>query len=175
MATRSNPRSPRTSVSSRGVNVVIGSAKAGASWMALVAATTAGLSALHRVRAEVSVGAPELPSVVAEGYRLVVQSYAADSVVDGVPPLHARPLASAQRSVTAGELLDGVAVDVVSVGDEDRKELPVIVAWVEQGAPNLEFDGWRARPSDDAYVGVAESHTVDSKAHARLILKKRIG
>lgn len=173
MTRRHQRQAQKKSARGSGVQVALDSAKAGASWMALLAATTAGISTVHRVRAEVSVGLPELPGIVADGYRLVVQSYSADSVVDGIPPRHVRPLASAQRGVTAGELLQGVEVDVVSLGDDDEVP-PVIVAWVEHGAPNLEFDGWRARPSQDAYVGFAESHTIDSGAQARLILKKRV-
>jgi hypothetical protein len=32
---------------------------------------------------------------------------------------------------------------------------PVIVAWVERGKPDLEFDALEARPSNDAVYGVA--------------------
>lgn len=156
--------------SRRSLGVALGSAAAGASWMALVASTTVGMAELQRVRAEVSVGGHELSGSSPEEYRLVVHSYAADTLVDGVPAEHARPLASTQRSVTAAELARGIAVDVVGVGAEDGTSR-VVVAWVEPGAPNLEFDGRRARPSRDAYVGIAR--TEGERRAARLVLSRR--
>lgn len=135
--------------------------------MALVAATTIGLSAVQRVRAAVSVGSREsLPSVAGE-YRLIVQSYSARNVVDGRPLAHARPLASAQRSVTPEELARGVAVDVVDVG-EPANDSAVIVAWLERGSADLDFDARRARPGSDAYIGVAAAH----REEARVVLSK---
>src|SRR5689334_15412222 len=87
---------------SRAATVVASSAAVGASWMALVAATTIGLGHLDRVRAEVST---DKASLGVEGrYRLVVQSYARGSVPAGnLPSRGQKPLASAQRSVTAEE------------------------------------------------------------------------
>ncbi|MFZ5895914.1 MAG: hypothetical protein ACOY0T_32965 [Myxococcota bacterium] len=138
------------------------------SWMALVAATTIGLSAVQRVRAAVTVGSREsLPSVSGE-YRLIVQSYSASNVVDGRPLAHARPLASAQRSVTPEELARGVDVDVVDVG-EPANDSAVIVAWLERGSADLDFDGRRARPSSDAYIGVAAAH----REEARVVLSRK--
>lgn len=151
------------------VRVAVGSAAAGASWMALVAATTVGLATVQRVRAEVSVDAGAFPTELSDEYRLIVQSYSAGSLVDGVPVAHARPLASTQRSVTAEELSRGVAVDVVDVG-ERADDSAVIVAWIESGAPNLEFDGRRARPARGAPIGIAQS-AGDAQAHIVLSRK----
>lgn len=152
---------------SRAATVVASSAAVGASWMALVAATTMGLGQLERVRAEVSADSAALGQ--ADGrYRLVVQSYAQGSVAAGhVPGLRQRPLASAQRSVTAEELSRGVAVDVLRVGEAVDGQL--IVAWIERGEANLEFDGAEARPSADALYGVTQ-HDIGA---ARLVLKQR--
>lgn len=80
---------------------------------------------------------------------------------------HARPLASAQRSVTPEELARGVAVDVVDVG-EAANDSAVIVAWLERGSADLDFDARRARPSRDAYIGVAAAH----REEARVVLSK---
>ncbi|MGC4090740.1 MAG: hypothetical protein QM756_23280 [Polyangiaceae bacterium] len=136
--------------------------------MALVAATTIGLSGVQRVRAAVSVGSSEaLPAQRGE-YRLVVQSYSARNVVDGRPLAHARPLASAQRSVTAEELTHGVAVDVVDVS-EQAADSSVIVAWLEHGSAELDFDGRRARPGRDAYIGAAAA----SSDEARVVLSRK--
>lgn len=153
---------------SRAATVVASSAAAGASWMALVAATTIGLGHLDRVRAEVSADTGALSS---EGrYRLVVQSYSRDSVAAGhVPGLRQKPLASAQRSVTAEELSRGVAVDVLRVG-ESLDPSQIIVAWIEQGEANLEFDGAEARPSEAALYGASESRELGA---ARVVLKRR--
>ena len=154
---------------SRAATVVASSAAVGASWMALVAATTMGLGALDRVRAEVSADSATLGEGSAR-YRLVVQSYARDSVPAGMlPGARQKPLASAQRSVTAEELSKGVAVDVLRVG-EVAGPSAVIVAWVEQGEANLEFDGAEARPSESALYGASESRELGA---ARLVLKPR--
>lgn len=154
---------------SRAATVVASSAAVGASWMALVAATTMGLGHLDRVRAEVSADTAKL-GVGSGPYRLVVQSYPRESVsADTVPSKRQRPLASAQRSVTAEELSRGVAVDVLRVGEElDPSQ--IIVAWIEQGEANLEFDGAEARPGAHALYGASESRDVGS---ARVVLKSR--
>lgn len=144
----------------------VSGASAGASWMALVAATTVGLATVQRVRAEVSADAMAFPTELSDEYRLIVQSYSPGSLVDGVPLAHARPLASMQRSVTAEELSRGVAVDVVGVGE--RADDSVIVAWLERGAANLEFDGRRARPARGAPIGVAKTAGDTHPAHVVL-------
>lgn len=45
----------------------------------------------------------------------------------------------------------------------------IIVAWVEKGEANLEFDGAEARPDAAALIGASESR-LDS---ARVVLKPR--
>ncbi len=137
------------------------------SWMALVAATTIGLSAIARLRAEVSVRPSELGADTVGEYRLVVQAYSPSSMVGGVPASYARPLASAQRSVTPAELTEGVAVDVVEFGVE-ADESAVLVAWLERGTADLDFDGRRARPGRGAFVGAAAS----SNAQAQIVLQR---
>lgn len=177
MAIRRSPKAPGRAATRRGLGVAVSSAAAGASWIALVAATTVGLAELQRVRAEISVARHTLPTThVGAEYRLVVQSYSAENMVGGVPASHARPLASAQRSVTAEELSRGVAVDVVGVGSlgVSDSEAPVVVAWVERGAPNLEFDGRRARPGRDAFIGTAPTSRSEGAAQARIVLGPRL-
>jgi hypothetical protein len=142
------------------------------SWFALVAATTLGAGTVHHVRAAVSADTRTL--VASEvGYRLIVQSYAPESFGAGaLPTVHARPLASTQRAVTREELARGIAVDVVGVTTSDRA--PVIVAWVERGKPNLEFDALRARPSQDAVYGVALGED-DPESATPVVLSRRLG
>jgi hypothetical protein len=147
-------------------------AAAGASWLALVAATTVGVGSLHRVRAAVSADARTLARSDV-GYRLIVQSYAPDSFRVGssdLPALRARPLASTQRAVTREELARGIAVDVLGISAASN-DAPVIVAWVERGRPDLEFDALEARPNVDAVYGVAE--TGESSA-TPVILSRRV-
>jgi hypothetical protein len=153
---------------SRAATVVASSAAVGASWMALVAATTIGLGHLDRVRAEVSADTAKLGA--SDRYRLVVQSYPRASMsADNLPNLRQKPLASAQRSVTAEELSRGVAIDVLRVG-EDVDPSQVIVAWIEQGEADLEFDGAEARPGANSMYGASESRNLGS---ARVVLKAR--
>jgi hypothetical protein len=115
-----------------------------------------GVESLHRVRAAVSVDARALAASDV-GYRLVVQSYAPESFgANDLPTQGARPLGSIQRAVTREELARGVAVEVLGLSAAERSG-HVIVAWVERGKPDLEFDALRARPSNDAVYGVAAS------------------
>lgn len=154
---------------SRAATVVASSAAVGASWMALVAATTIGLGQLDRVRAEVSADTAQLGAAGGR-YRLVVQSYARESVsADTLPSARQKPLASAQRSVTVEELSRGVAVDVLRLG-EQLDPSQVIVAWIEQGEADLEFDGAEARPNAQSLYGASESRDLGS---ARVVLKSR--
>lgn len=152
----------------RAATVVASSAAVGASWMALLAATTIGLGHLDRVRAEVSA---DKGAIEGNGrYRLVVQSYSRESFTAGnLPGSRHKPLASAQRSVTAEELARGVAVDVLRVG-ETVDASQVIVAWIEQGEADLEFDGAEARPGASAWYGASESRELGA---ARVVLKAR--
>jgi hypothetical protein len=146
------------------------SAKAGASWLALVAATSLGMGHLGFVRAEIT-AEPGVGTDAADGaYRLIVQSYAAASVgADQRPEAFARPLGSTQRAITAEELEKGVAVDIVQVGDS-ALDGSVVVAWIERGAPDLEFDARQARPAPDSSYGVAAPAGSDG---AHVVLKRR--
>jgi hypothetical protein len=147
------------------------SAAAGASWMALVAATTLGVGSLQRVRAEVSAQIPTSEQS-RESYRLIVQSYPRESLAQGdLPGAHVRPIASAQRAITLEELAAGVSVDVVGLG-EATQEAPVVVAWVERGKPDLEYDALEARPSEGAVYGVAAADTATGSG-AQVVLSKR--
>ena len=121
---------------------------AAGSWLALLAATTIGAGA-DTVRAEIKAdglrdGSP---------YRLVVQTYDASS--GAIPDRDSRPVASAQRAVTAAELRAGVLVNLLELrSDVDASgERPVVVAWVEAGQPDLEFDGRAARPRPGSVYG----------------------
>jgi hypothetical protein len=148
---------------------VVSSAAAGASWMALLAATSLGAVSVERMRAEVS--AQDLAAATSAGYRLIVQSYSRESVgADQLPGASHRPLASAQRAVTAEELAHGVAVDVLQIDQAKAGEhAPIIVAWIEHGAPDLEFDALRARPSRSAVYGVAQT----SAGSAQIVLRRQ--
>ena len=150
---------------------VVSSAAAGASWMALLAATSLGAVSVERMRAEVS--AQNLGAATGAGYRLIVQSYARESVAVGtgqLPGASHRPLASVQRAVTAEELAQGIAVDVLQIDQLKAGEhAPVIVAWLEHGAPDLEFDALRARPSRGAVYGVAQT----SAGSAQIVLRRQ--
>ncbi|HEY8091279.1 MAG TPA: hypothetical protein VIF09_25625 [Polyangiaceae bacterium] len=122
---------------------------AAGSWIALLAATTLGDGA----------GTLEA-NVRAEGlrdgaYRLVVQSY--DTTGGAVPDQDARPVGSTQRAVTADELRSGVRVNLLELrgGEQPAQRGPMVVAWIEAGEPDLEFDGRTARPQPGSVYGVA--------------------
>jgi hypothetical protein len=142
----------------------------GASWMSLVAATTLGVASVDNVRATVSSAEPLVTSDDGDGMRLIVQSYRRDSLtVDLRPRVGARPRASAQRAVTAEELARGVSVNMVDLeGDGNDR---VVLAWIERGAPNLEYDALQARPGDDACIGVAAG-AVSDEAH--IVLRRDV-
>lgn len=124
------------------------SARAG-SWIALVAATTLG-DAAETVRAEI-----RADGLLSGTYRLVVQSY--DSTVNDKPGRYERPIGSAQRAVTADELRDGVHISMVEFRDRGAggADKPTVLAWIEAGPPDLEFDGRMARPSPGSVYGLA--------------------
>jgi hypothetical protein len=84
-------------------------------------------------------------------YRLVVQSYDATG-------RDARPVGSVQRSVSADELRNGVNVNLLELrqGSSPQLESPLVVAWIEAGEPDLEFDGRNARPSPGSVYGVVK-------------------
>ena len=130
---------------------------AAGSWLALLAATTLG-DAAGTLRAEVRADGLSDEGV----YRLVVQSY--DSTDGPVPGQDMRPVGSAQRAVTADELRHGVNVNLVEIrqsaanasaaNSEGRR--PLVVAWIEAGQPDLEFDGRTARPRAGNVYGVVK-------------------
>ncbi len=126
-----------------------GRSAARGSWLALVAATTLG-DGVDTLRAEV-----RADGLTDGDYRLVVQSYhGKDGRMLG---RRTRPIGSAQRTVTADELRAGVQVPVLEVREravEMRSEAPYVVAWVEAGGPDLEFDGLTARPRPGSVYGV---------------------
>ncbi len=126
------------------------SAAAG-SWLALLAATTLG-DAADTVRAEVRANG------LSNGrrYRLVVQSY--DTSDGAVPGPYARPVGSTQRAVTADELREGVQVDLLELRRSTNAvtEKPLVVAWLEAGGPDLEFDARTARPMPGSVYGLVK-------------------
>ncbi len=122
------------------------SAAAG-SWLALLAATTLG-DAADTLRAEVRADGLSSGGM----YRLVVQSFDATGG-------DARPVGSMQRSVTADELRNGVHVNLLELRQpaaHAQQQSPLVVAWVEAGQPDLEFDGRNARPSPGSVYGVVK-------------------
>ncbi len=126
------------------------SAAAG-SWLALLAATTLG-DAAATLRAEVRADGLSDGAV----YRLVVQSY--DASDGAVPGRNARPVGSTQRSVTAEELRHGVQINLLelrqAVTSSVDGQKPLVVAWIDTGKPDLEFDGRQARPQPGSVYGV---------------------
>jgi hypothetical protein len=126
---------------------------ASTSWTALLADTAWGMSRLGRRRVRVkqrSLGAPR------EGLRVVVQSYRECDVVAGRPTPYARPLASAQRGVSSEELKGGVLLDLVHF--EDEADDVVVIAWTEEGEPDLDFDGLEARPPRAGRLAACEPY-----------------
>ena len=135
--------------------------------MALLAVTSLGAVSVERMRAEVS--AQDIAAATSAGYRLIVQSYASNSVAaKQLPGVNHRPLASMQRAVTAEELAQGIAVDVLQIDESSGEQAPVIVAWIEHGAPDLELDALRARPSRGAVYGVGQS----TAGSAQIVLRQ---
>jgi hypothetical protein len=120
---------------------------ASGSWMALLASTTLGNGA-DTLRAEVRADG------LAEGsqYRLVVQSY------DESGP-RAKPVGSVQRAVTGADLRRGVQINLLELrgaGAAPANEGAAVMAWIEAGEPDLEFDGRRARPAPGSVYGVVK-------------------
>ena len=146
-------------------------AGAAASWMALLASTTMGSSHYGRVRAQISADGLE----PGRNYRLVAQAYPATSVRTGtLLNGRARPLGSAQRSTTAEQLRSGVALDIVQL-DEDAgpNETPVVLAWVEPGEPDLEYDARRARPGPEAVVALERGRLEGGRGETSVVMNLR--
>lgn len=124
---------------------------ADSSWTALLAATEWGVNRLGRQ--QVWVRHRVVPT---EGWlRLIVQCYREADLVEGRPGRYARPLGSAQRTVSAVELARGVRVDVVHFESEDDADVAVI-AWAEPGDAELEYDGLELRPSAETPLAAVE-------------------
>ena len=128
--------------------------RAGDSWLGLVAATTKGVGERSRVRVSIRAAAP----MQGDAFRLVVQSYAANSLSSSRLSFDTAPVASMQRAVSLEELRLGLDLDVMHVGSHgsDPSDL-VVFAWVEAGHPDLEYDAALARPSSGALRGSALS------------------
>jgi hypothetical protein len=133
------------------------------SWMAMLAATTLGDGA-DTVHAEVK--ADGLP--LDERYRLVVQTYEGRGAE--LPGMRAKPIGSAQRSVTSEDLARGVHVDLVELRRAAHD--PVVVAWLEAGEPDLEFDGRQARPTPGSVYGIVKRDV--AQRDVRISLKRRV-
>jgi hypothetical protein len=125
-----------------------------ASWLALLAVTSLGVAHAGTVRAAIKLSPEMLGN---EGrYRLVVQSYDRFGPKPALPGSQ-RPRASAQRAVTAEDLSRGVRIDLVELGETPEEGPGTVVAWVERGEANLEFDGRGARPRAGSIYGIARS------------------
>jgi hypothetical protein len=140
-----------------------------ASWLALVAATSLGISHAETVRAEIKLP-PEALESGGGRYRLIVQSY--DTL--GRPSLipSGRPRASTQRTVTRADLIDGIRIDLIELGDEQAADRRVI-AWLEPGEANLEFDARGARPTPGSFYGVGPSID-DPRGSVEIVLDRRL-
>lgn len=125
------------------------------SWLALLAATTLGVAHADTVRAAIKLSPDKLDGEVR--YRLVVQSYGRKGTAKELPGSQ-RPRASVQRSVTAADLAQGVRIDLVELAEKPENGRGVVVAWVEPGEADLEFDGSRARPQAGSIYGIARSN-----------------
>jgi hypothetical protein len=110
----------------------------------------------------------------AENYRLIVQSYALDGLDGELPSAHARPLSSVQRAITPEQLRNGISVDLVQIANDGQlpQRAGAVIAWVEAGHPDLEFDALMARLPQDAAYGVARLGG-DELAPARIVLRGR--
>jgi hypothetical protein len=148
--TASHIPSPRTIQPGRG--------EGSSSWLSLLAATTNGLEASPTVRARIHANIRADQST--EPLRLVVHSYDVRQLRDGEPVAgEARPRASSQRAVTREQLHRGIVVDMLPTkwSDDDQSSF-IVYAWLEKGRPDLEFDALLARPTVQAFRGLARTH-----------------
>jgi hypothetical protein len=132
------------------------------SWLALVAATSLGVAHADTVRAAIT-----LPPEMLDGggrYRLVVQSYDLSGAAARIPA-SGRPRASTQRAVTPEDVARGVRIDLVELAENPGQDPRVVVAWVEPGDADLEFDGRSARPKAGSIFGVARSNAERVEIH----------
>lgn len=140
--------------------------------MALVAATTVGLGDFEHLRAEIRTDA--IADAARAGYRLIVQTYAPGSFDGELPTARAKPLSSVQRAVTSEELRRGIHVDLVQVGAAAAHRPAVVVAWIEEGQPDLEFDALTARPEKDAIFGIAHVDENGDMHPAKVVLRRAL-
>jgi hypothetical protein len=125
-----------------------------ASWLALLATSTLGAQS-STLLAQVRLTDARRRARNESPHRLIVQIYQG-SPEDLSPSC--RPSSSAQRAVTIDELRKGVAVQLVDVSNDqlrDPNEPLTVIAWVEQGPADLEFDALNARPRQDGPIGSA--------------------
>jgi len=133
---------------------------AGSSWLSLVAATTGDIGPMETLRVRVHGRVAEN----LEPYRLVVQAYRSEvGPAPRIPSRAARAHGSTQREVTAEQLARGIVVEVVLprlAAESGRSEH--VLAWIEPGRPDLDFDALLARPSKQAQVGVVRARLSQS-------------
>jgi hypothetical protein len=140
-----------------------------ASWLALVAATSLGIPHAETVRAEIKL--PPEAFETGGRYRLIVQSYDTLGRASLIPS--GRPRASTQRTVTPADLADGIRIDLIELGDEASHSERRVIAWVEPGEANLEFDARRAKPMPGSFYGVAPSGN-EANESVEIVLDRRV-
>jgi hypothetical protein len=75
--------------------------------------------------------------------------------------------------VTPADLVDGLRIDLIELGEEDARGERRVIAWVEPGEANLEFDARRAKPTPGSLYGVAPSSNETSES-VEIVLDRRI-
>ena len=136
-----------------------------------MAATWLGIGHAETVRAEVKLSGDPLAG--AGRYRLIVQSYDKLERTASIPA-SLRPRASAQRSVTSDDLARGIRIDLVEFTENAlaNRDKSVVVAWVEAGEADLEFDARRARPTPGSLYGMAAPQR-EGAASVEIVLDQR--
>lgn len=129
----------------QGVGMGVGPAR---SWLSLLASSSLGVHQATTTTTEVRL---ESPQQLRGPLRLVVQAFD-----HGPRASRARPVSSLQRNVTLEELRRGVRVSLVDLAPT-RSSKARVIAWVEPGHADLEFDGRTARPGQRSLVGTADS------------------
>ena len=139
------------------------SAAGAASWLALVAATSLGIAHAETVRAEIRL--PRQALQHRRRYRLIVQSYDSLRATQrhsrlGPTPGLCAAVGHARRSRRWGSHRPHLARREEQPAEPEQG---VVVAWVEPGEANLEFDARRARPTADSFYGVASSNGAEQR------------
>ncbi|MET0593188.1 MAG: hypothetical protein ABW133_10840 [Polyangiaceae bacterium] len=141
-----------------------------ASWLALVAATSLGIAHAETVRTEIKLPPEALES--GGRYRLIVQSYDTLGRASLIPS--GKPRASTQRTVTQADLVDGIRIDLIELGDEEAARADRrVIAWLEPGEANLEFDARGARPTPGSFYGMGPSGN-DARQSVEIVLDRRV-